>query len=307
MAALGRPGYVTVGHGGDFAERTPDAMRAQAHAVLDAAYAGGLRYFDAARSYGRAEEFLGEWLAARGLTPRDLTVASKWGYVYEANWRIDAPVHERKEHSAALLERQVEESAALLGKFLRLYQIHSATIESRVLENEPVLDALARLRDRSLAIGLTTSGPRQAETLRLARSIVRDGRPLFDAVQATWNLHERSCEEALREAKQAGMTVIVKEALANGRLTSRGDLDENSELARLASDKGVTPDAIAIAAALAQPFADVVLLGASTVEQLHANLAALRIDLSGEELARLASLRETPESYWETRSRLPWS
>ena len=34
--------------------------------MLDAAYAAGVRYVDAARSYGRAEEFLAGWLAERG-------------------------------------------------------------------------------------------------------------------------------------------------------------------------------------------------------------------------------------------------
>jgi hypothetical protein len=45
------------------------------------------RYFDAARSYGRAEEFLGGWLAARGIGPQEVVVGSKWGYVYTANWQ----------------------------------------------------------------------------------------------------------------------------------------------------------------------------------------------------------------------------
>jgi aryl-alcohol dehydrogenase-like predicted oxidoreductase len=51
-------------------------------------YLGTLRrYFDAARSYGRAEEFLGGWLAARGIAPQEVVVGSKWGYVYTANWQ----------------------------------------------------------------------------------------------------------------------------------------------------------------------------------------------------------------------------
>ena len=44
--------------------------------VLDAAYAAGIRYIDAARSYGRAEEFLAAWLAARP-DVTDVTIASK--------------------------------------------------------------------------------------------------------------------------------------------------------------------------------------------------------------------------------------
>src|SRR5262245_57741481 len=135
-AALGRPGYINLAHAADVREHTPEAMRRQAHAVLDAAYAHGIRYVDAARSYGRAEEFVRDWLASRQLGPGDVAVGSKWGYVYEANWQVDVPVHERKEHSLAMLERQAAESRALLGDYLRLYQIHSATLESGVLENE---------------------------------------------------------------------------------------------------------------------------------------------------------------------------
>jgi aryl-alcohol dehydrogenase-like predicted oxidoreductase len=50
-----------------------------------------------------------------------------------------------------------------------------------------------------------------------------DGVRLFDAVQATWNLLEPSAGPALAEAHAAGLGVIVKEALANGRLTDRND------------------------------------------------------------------------------------
>src|SRR5512146_1894504 len=133
MAALGRPAYINLRHASDFPrERTVEAMRLQAHGVLDAAFAHGIRYVDAARSYGQAEAFVRAWLDARRLSPDQIAVGSKWGYVYEANWGIDAPVHERKVHSLWTLERQVGESTAILGPYLRLYQIHSATLESRV-------------------------------------------------------------------------------------------------------------------------------------------------------------------------------
>ena len=43
----------------------------------------------------------------------------------------------------------------------------------------------------------------------------------FQSVQATWNLLERSAGPALADAHAAGWGVIVKEALANGRLAER--------------------------------------------------------------------------------------
>src|SRR5215469_13088606 len=79
LAALGRPGYINLGHGADLArDYDVAAMEARTHAVLDHARALGARYFDAARSYGRAEEFLGSWLVARQVPPGDVTVGSKW-------------------------------------------------------------------------------------------------------------------------------------------------------------------------------------------------------------------------------------
>ena len=144
-------------------------MRAHAHAVLDAAYDAGVRYFDAARSYGLAEEFLGSWLAARGLGREDLTVGSKWGYTYTAGWRVGAEVNEVKDLSIETLRRQEAESHVLLGDTLALYQIHSATVESGVLDDAAVLDELARLRADGLFESASRStGPRQSETIERA-------------------------------------------------------------------------------------------------------------------------------------------
>jgi aryl-alcohol dehydrogenase-like predicted oxidoreductase len=296
LAALGRPGYINLGHGDDLGEQKDVAtLEREAHAVLDAAYAGGIRYFDAARSYGKAEEFLASWLERRGLEPGAVTVGSKWGYTYTADWRVDAGVHEVKDLSLATLRRQFAESYGLLGEHLRLYQIHSATIESRVLDDREVLGELARLRETGLAIGLTVTGPQQPEAIERALEV-----GCFDTVQATWNLLERSASPALEAAHAAGLGVIVKEALANGRLTARGDVAEFRELAERS---GTTPDVLALAAVLAQPWADVVLSGAATVEQLRSNLAALELEPSAE----LDQLAEEPAVYWEERAALPWN
>jgi aryl-alcohol dehydrogenase-like predicted oxidoreductase len=298
LAALGRPGYINLGHGDDLGEQKDVAtLEREAHEVLDAAYAGGIRYFDAARSYGKAEQFLSSWLERRGLDPGAVTVGSKWGYTYTAGWRVDAEVHEVKDLSVATLRRQIGESRALLGEHLRLYQIHSATLESGVLDDLAVLGELARLRETGLAIGLTTTGPNQGETIERALEVGG-----FDTVQATWNLLERSAGPALEAAHDAGLGVIVKEALANGRLTARGDV---TPLHRLAERTGTTADALALAAVLAQPWADVVLSGAATVGQLQSNLAALELDPKPD--PELAELAEEPAVYWEERSALPWN
>jgi len=300
LAALGRPGYINVGHGSDLAGRTEvAALEQHAHTLLDAAHEGGVRYFDAARSYGQAETFLSSWLERRGLAPGAVTVGSKWGYTYTAGWRVDAVRHEVKDLSLATLRRQVAESRDLLGPHLRVYQIHSATLESGVLHDRDVLEELRRLCETGLAIGLTVTGVQQAATIERALEV-----ELFDTVQATWNLLERSTGPILAEAHESGLGVIVKEALANGRLTARGDIPP---LLEVAERRGVPPDALALSAALAQPWADVVLSGAATVEALQSNLKALGLDL-GEQLdPELEDLAEKPARYWDERAALPWN
>jgi aryl-alcohol dehydrogenase-like predicted oxidoreductase len=300
LAALGRPGYLNLGHGVDLgADRSVESLERRAHEVLDTAYEAGVRYFDAARSYGRAEEFLGSWLRARGFVPGAVTVGSKWGYTYTADWQVDADPPEVKDLSVDTFRRQLEETRAELGEHLALYQIHSATIESGVLDDQDVLAALAELRESGVHIGLSTSGPAQGETVERA---IETG--AFDTVQATWNVLEPSTGPALAAAHEAGMGVIIKEAVANGRLTARGAIPELDELARRL---GASPDAVALAAVLAQPWVDVVLSGAATSEHLASNLAAWELSWDDEAAAALADLAEEPESYWQERSDMQWN
>ncbi len=312
MAALGRPGYITLGHGDDLNQAYEVAeMARHAHAVLDAAWDLGIRYFDAARSYGRAEAFLSSWLTAKEIAPAEDFVASKWGYTYTADWQVEADQHEVKEHSLPVLTRQWQESQSLLGDHLRLYQIHSATFSSGVLDNAAVLDELARLKADGLLIGLSLSGADQGDVLRAALAVQVDGVGVFDAVQATWNLLEPSAGDALAEAAAAGWGVVVKEALANGRLTPRNeDPAFAARLALLQAQAGrlsTTVDALALGAVLAQPWCSVALSGAATVEHLASNVAALTVPWDEEAAASLAQLAETPAAYWQKRNQLAWN
>lgn len=312
MAALGRPGYINLGHGEDYQDgRTVEDMEQRAFEVLDAAWDTGVRYFDAARSYGRGEAFLGAWLRQREVSEGDAAVASKWGYRYTADWRIEAIQHEIKDHSLAVLQRQWRETRENLGHHINLYQIHSATFDSGVLNNREVHRELARLKGEGILIGLTLSGPRQAEVLKRAMAVEVEGEPLFDTVQATWNLLEPSAGTALEAAHAAGLGVVVKEALANGRLTDRnrdpGFATQRRVLADLAARFDTSIDALALAAALDRPWADVVLSGAATVDQLASNLRALDLPWDEQAESELHRLAEAPEAYWQARSDLAWN
>jgi len=307
LAGVGRPAYLGAGRDDELgADRSVEFLERRTHELLDAAYNAGLRYVDAARSYGLAERFLGTWLTDRARPPGDPAVGSKWGYTYVGGWSMDASVNEVKDHSVDALRRQYAESRAELGDHLLLYQIHSATWETGVLDDLAVLDELARLKEQGLAIGLTVSGPGQSDVIRQSLEMRMDGVRVFHTVQATWNLLERSAGEALGEAHEAGYGVIVKESVANGRLTGRGD-QASGVLQEIANDRGVNIDAVAIAAALANPWADVVLSGAIASDQLASNLEALSVQLSPADLAALAELSERSKTYWAKRQASPWT
>ncbi len=307
LAALGRPAYVTGGRAGDLGDdRSVDAMRRRTHDMLDRAVAHGVRYLDAARSYGLAEQFLSEWLAGRP-DADELVVASKWGYSYVGDWRTDAAVHEVKDHALAAFQRQRRETTDLLGRHLSLYSIHSVTPQSPALADRGLLTELARWsQEAGVRIGLSTSGPRQGEVVQRALRTLVDGRRVFSAVQATWNVLEPSAGPALQQAHDAGWLVVVKEGVANGRLAGT---EAPGAVRSAAEALGATPDALALAVALAQPWSPTVLSGAVTPDHLDANLAAARIDpvaatAAGRELQGLA---EEPDVYWRTRSERPWA
>jgi aryl-alcohol dehydrogenase-like predicted oxidoreductase len=304
LAALGRPAYINLGRDQDYGRaRSASIMERRCHDMLDRAYAAGVRYVDAARSYGLAEAFLGSWLSKRRPPRKALTIGSKWGYSYVGSWQLDAPVHEVKDLSVETLRRQILESWTELGDRLNLYQIHSATIESGVLDDERVLDELGRLRAEGLAIGLTVTGPKQGDAIRRALDVNATRGNLFQVVQATWNLLEPSAGPALADAKALGLGVIVKEAVANGRLTDRTVSNETSPLKRYADAQGSSPDAVAIAAALSNAWVDVVLSGAVTVEQLTSNLRAIVLAETAGDWPEIA---EPPDEYWARRSTLVW-
>jgi len=294
-------------------------MERRTHAMLDAAYGAGVRYVDAARSYGRAEEFLASWLRLRGIAPGEVTVGSKWGYRYTGEWRMDAPVQEVKDHSLAMFLRQRRETEALLGAHLRLYQVHSATLDSGVLQDTGVLGALAEVASAGVVVGLSVSGPRQADTVRRALEVEVDGVNPFSSVQATYNILEPSAGPALADAHDRGWGVIVKEVLANGRLSRSGVDDAPGDTpgevrggagvavaAEVAADRGVELEELAFTSALVQPWVDVVLSGAVEPAQLDVAVACVGKHLHEADVGRLAAAAEEPEAYWRRRSALPW-
>ena len=221
----------------------------------------------------------------------------------------------------------MEETKEHVGPYLNLYQVHSATFDSGILTNTDVHEALHRIChvENGWDIGLSVSGPNQDDIIREALKIKvpsnnsddpKQQQRLFDSVQCTFNILEQRPAEALMDAHEAGMDIIIKEGLANGRTL------QHPKLVELSQKLNCQPDQLALGAVLAQPFQPRVLSGAVSAEQLRSNLGSLlpinspegvqeKLTSSNDGKEALKELMTSccmeSEKYWKDRSALRWN
>ena len=303
LAALGRPDYINIRQNNTI-DKSKKAFKTNAYDVMDFAYKKGVRYFDTAPSYGLGEQFLIDWKNSR--QHKDLLLSTKWGYTYVANWELGfAGKHEIKEHSLSKLNEQWETSKALFPQ-LKIYQVHSATLESGILNDISIHERLFQLKkEYGLQIGITTSGANQSKILNIAKNIAVNNQLLFDSYQVTYNIFEQSTFDTLQSLKAIGKTIIIKEALANGRVFTSNNSKKSLEL--LAKTYNVGSDAIALRFVIDTLHPNMVLSGASSSNHLAQNLKAHDFKLSSEDLELLKSLKVNSTDYWNERNNLAWN
>ena len=120
-----------------------------------------------------------------------------------------------KEHSLPVLERQILESRALLGNYLDIYQIHSATLDSGVLANEAVLAKLAQLKQDGKVrwYGISTNNWDAIRQLQTFGPI--------HVLQIGYNLLEQSADALLHWAKDEEIGTLIRVPLAKGMLSGK--------------------------------------------------------------------------------------
>ncbi len=306
LASLGRPGYINIGHREDLGkDRSLSKMRASCHQVLDYAYENGIRYFDVARVYGNAEEFLSSWI--RKQSNFSGFVGSKWGYEYLANWEINVEKHERKDHSASFLKHQWVETRMNLGKSIDLYHIHSVTPDSKVLDDAEVIKELETIKKGGIDIGISTSGPEQKKTIENLIK-VNEKLKLFSFLQSTINIFDQSCISILNEAANQKINIIAKEVFSNGMLTNVNNkyhIKEIENLKKIAQELELSLEELSFLWVYQQPYIKIVLTGASTIPQIKENLKSLnKVKTIIPELKNFAV---PVDEYWSTRKSLNWN
>lgn len=282
---------------------------AEAHALLDAAWAAGITTLDTADAYGggRSETYIGNWLRAKGAAVRDRLVLTT---------KTFNPMHEGADSglSAARIRRQLESSLQRLGvEAVDLYLTHEQDPETPLEETIGALAELQREGKLRAFGGSNVDAAWLEEALRCAGQV--GGR--VDWVQNSYSLLERGDEDGVLEiCAREGLGYTPFSPLAGGWLTGkyrRGEpppegsrmtlrpgpyehlrtdrtFDALEAFAEHARDRGTSPAGLALAWALAGPQVTAIVVGPRRPEQLRPALEALELRLSPLEYETIGAL-----------------
>lgn len=278
--------------------------------VMDAFVEAGGNFIDTADIYsnwapnnpgGVSEEIIGRWLKARGARDQIIVATKARGRMWEG------PNGEGLSR-AHLLKACEDSLRRLQTDYIDLYQTHWYDEETPIEETMAALDTLVR-QGKVRYVGCSNYPAwRLMEALWASdkHNLVR-----YDSIQPHYNLvHRAEFERELKEVCLTfGIGVLPYSPLAGGFLTGKYSRDYDVSSARaagvkrrhfndagwrtldavriVASQIGSTPTAVALAWLLAQPGVTAPIIGANSVAQLQASLAASGLTLSASELATL--------------------
>lgn len=276
--------------GGDWG----NVSESDAFAVLDAAAASGVTFFDTADVYGdgRSEQLIGRWLKNN----------PAWGGTVATKMIRRAPEPNLEYATLENFRAWTERSRANLGvETLDLVQLHCP--DDDVFSSHAVFDAL----DQLVAEGATASYGVSVETCEQALAAI--ARPGVSSVQIILNaFRQKPLDQVLPAAVDAGVGIIVRVPLASGLLSGRytastvfaendhrtfnrggeafdvgetfsgvdyeAGVEAAAAFSDLARSAGLEPATAAIAWAAQQPGVTTVIPGARNEDQARANAAA---------------------------------
>ena len=277
-------------------------------AIVRRAFDLGITHFDLANNYGppygSAEETFGRIVASDLAPYRDeLVLSTKAGYDM---W----PGPYGEWGSRKYLLASLDQSLRRMGvDYVDIFYSHRFDPDTPLEETMGALDSAVR-QGKALYVGISSYGPEH--TREAAAILDRLGTPLL-IHQPSYSMLNRWIEDGLLDALgELGVGCLGFSPLAQGLLTDRyaDGIPEDSRIARnlsldaaqlteqtvakvaalreIAARRGQTLAAMALAWTLRDPRMTSTLVGASSVEQLEANVRSLeRLDFSEDELAEI--------------------
>jgi aryl-alcohol dehydrogenase-like predicted oxidoreductase len=279
----------------------------EASALMDAAWAAGVNFFDTAASYGggRSESWVGRWRRDRGA---DVVLSTK------VFWSVTGDPTDRGLSRDRVL-RELEGSLGRLGvDRVQMYLTHEPDPDTPIEETLQALDELVRA-GKVEAIGASQIGA--SELLEALQVSDTNASARFDWVQNELNLLDpRGQDEVLAICRREGLGFTPFSPLAGGWLTGKYERDapypSDSRMAlrpepyeelvrestfraldtfrRAADARGTEPATLAIAWLLAHPDVTAVVVGPRRPEQLRSALEAVELRLSESECEELAAI-----------------
>jgi len=286
--------------------------------LLDAYFDNGGNFIDTANLYQKesSERFIGEWAEARGIRDQ-LILSTKYGFNYKGH---DESVSQKVFYvgiSAKSLRTSVEQSLKKLRtSYIDIFYVHFWDWQTSVEEVMRSLHILV-LQGKVLYLGISNT---PAWVVAKANQYARDhALTPFVIYQGAWNVMERSFErEIIPMARSEGMALAPWNVLAGGKIRS----DEEEEKRRQTGEKGRTLALVptpwernekekTVCKALEKVAAEIgakhitsvaiaylmqktpyvfPLVGGRKVEHLLANIEALEITLSNDQIKYLESV-----------------
>jgi aryl-alcohol dehydrogenase-like predicted oxidoreductase len=279
----------------------------EAFAIMDAAWAAGINFFDTAASYGggRSESWVGAWRAERGAP---VLLSTK------VFWSVHGDPSDRGLGRERILRELDGSLSRLQAEHVDMYLTHEPDPETPIAETLQTLDELVR-SGKVRAIGASNLNGAQLE--EALDTSARLGLARFEWVQNEYSLLRRGPElDVLPVCAREGLGFTPFSPLGGGWLTGKyrraepypagsrmtlrpepySDLETHGTYRALdgfraaAAERAVEPVALATAWVLSHPQVTALVVGPRRPDHLQPALAALELTLSPEERDELAGL-----------------
>ena len=313
-------GTMTFGGAGEMWSKIGDLGQPEADALIAAAVEGGINFLDTADVYseGHSEEITGR--AIRNLAiPRDEIVVATKGFGQVGS----RPGLNRVGASRAHILQACKDSLRRLGlDHIDLYQLHGFDAATPVEEMLEALDVLVR-HGHVRYVGVSNWAAWQvAKALGIAE---RRNLAPPRSIQSYYTIVGRDLErEIVPMLASEGVGLMVWSPLAGGLLSGKYDLSDEGDstqgtgrraaldfppvdrtrarpvlaaLREVSAVRGCTVAQAALAWLLHQPVVTSVIIGAKRPEQLTENLAAVAVELTADDLAKLDAASALPKEY----------
>ncbi|MGW6564392.1 aldo/keto reductase [Streptomyces sp. NPDC054975] len=296
----------------------PQTNEADSHAIMDAALAAGVNFFDTANVYGwgenkgRTEEIIGSWFAQGGGRREKTVLATK---VYGSMSREGDTWPNEDKLSALNIRRAVDASLKRLGTdHIDVYQFHHI---DRLTPFEEIWQAIDVLIQQGKILYAASSNFPGYKIAQANEAAARRGMVGLVSEQCLYNLFERRAEmEVLPAAQEYGLGVIPWSPLHGGLLG--GVIKKQEEGGRRASGRaadvladpasrariqayedllekhGLEPGEVGLAWLLTRPTVTGPIVGPRTAEQLEGALRAVELELPDELLTGLDEIFPGP-------------